>query len=279
MQNLTVAIIQANQSWQDKEANFTHFENLLEQTGGACCDLIILPEMFNTSFSMDVKNLAEDTSGTSVQWLTNQAKKWNTRICTTLIIEEENKYYNRLVIVSERGIEASYNKRHLFRMAGEHQYFESGEERVIYHLHGWRILLQVCYDLRFPVFSRSKTIEGKPEYDLAIYPANWPERRAYAWTTLLKARAIENQVFAIGVNRVGKDGNELLYSGDSAVIDPWGNDEYLATKNTEQVKILTLIADKLQQVRTAFPAYLDADAWNSPFNQKNIPFNQDEGFN
>ncbi|MBK7127743.1 MAG: amidohydrolase [Crocinitomicaceae bacterium] len=279
MQNLTVAIIQANQFWQDKEANFAHFENLLEQASGSTCDLIILPEMFNTSFSMDAKSLAEDLSGKSIQWLTKQAKKYNTQICATLIIEEENKYFNRLVIVSDRGIEASYNKRHLFRMAGEHQYFEGGSERVIYHLQGWRILLQVCYDLRFPVFSRNCTLEGKPEYDLAIYPANWPERRAYAWTTLLKARAIENQVYVIGVNRVGKDGNDLAYSGDSAVIDPWGNDEYLATKNTEQVKILTLDADKLNQVRAVFPAYLDADAWISPFNQKKIPFNQDQPSN
>lgn len=260
MQPLRIAIIQTNQFWENKEANFEHFEKThFSQIEPKSCDLILLPEMFNTGFSMNTNQLAEENEGKSIQWLKKWADHFDCQIGATLIIKESNNAYNRFVIVSKEGIEKTYNKRHLFRMAGENDHFTPGTDRTVYDLKGWKILLQVCYDLRFPVFSRNKVINGQPEYDAVIYLANWPEKRSFVWSTLLKARAIENQAYCIGVNRVGTDGKEITYSGDSAVIDPWGNDHYIATKNTELVKILTLDYAVLKQIRTLFPAFKDAD--------------------
>lgn len=260
MQPLKIAIIQTNQFWENKEANFEHFEKThFSQIEPKSCDLILLPEMFNTGFSMNTGELAEETNEKSIIWLKKWAQYFDCQIGATLMIKDQGNVYNRFVIISKDGIESSYNKRHLFRMAGENNHFSSGSVRVVHQLNGWRILLQVCYDLRFPVFSRNKLLNGQPEYDAVIYLANWPEKRSNVWSTLLKARAIENQAFCIGVNRVGTDGKEITYSGDSAVIDPWGNDLYNATKNKELVKILTLDYTLLHQIRTLFPALLDAD--------------------
>ncbi len=260
MQPLKIALIQTNQFWENKEANFEHFEKThFAQIEPNSCDLILLPEMFNTGFSMSTNLFAEEMTGKSVQWLKKWAQYFDCQIGATLMIEEQNNVYNRFVIISKDGIETYYNKRHLFRMAGENDHFTPGSDRVIYHLNGWKILLQVCYDLRFPVFSRNKVINGQPEYDAVVYLANWPEKRSLAWSALLKARAIENQTYCIGVNRVGTDGKEITYSGDSAAIDPWGNELYIATKNKEQVKILTLDYTVLTQIRSLFPAFMDAD--------------------
>ena len=215
--------------------------------------------MFNTSFSMKVEQLGETMNGISIEWLKAHAEKLDTQIGATLIINEEGKYYNRFVIVSAKGVEASYNKRHLFRMADENLHFTAGEKRVVYHLKGWNILLQVCYDLRFPVFSRNRNISGKKEYDLVLYLANWPKKRAFVWKNLLQARAIENQSYCIGVNRVGEDGNGITYQGDSMCIDPWGNVVMHLAENKESVKILTLENDRLHNIARLFPAFMDAD--------------------
>ena len=260
MQDLKVAIIQTNQFWEDKVANFYHYEKEhFSKIKPGECDLILLPEMFNTGFSMNVELLGEKMSGQSIMWLQKCAKDLDCHIAASLIINEENSFFNRFVIVSKNGIETYYDKRHLFRMAGENEFFTVGSQPIIYSLKGWNMMLQVCYDLRFPVFSRNKTIGEKKSYDLVIYVANWPAKRSAIWSILLQARAIENQAYCIGVNRVGIDGKLIAYDGDSALIDPWGNIDFLATKNQEQVKILTLSTSKLEEIEKQFPAFKDAD--------------------
>lgn len=259
MQDLKVAIIQTKQFWEDKQANLDYFESQFLSKIEERVDLVLLPEMFNTSFSMNTTELAETENGATVEWMMNWAAKLDCQVGGTLIIEENKKFYNRFLIVSKSGVEARYDKRHLFRMANENDHFSTGTEKVVYQLKGWSILLQICYDLRFPVFSRNKTIGDKKEYDLVIYPANWPEKRAPIWTTLLQARAIENQVYAIGVNRVGEDGNGISYSGDSMCVDPWGNTDYQFAKSKEAVKILTLKRQVLNDIERQFPAFKDAD--------------------
>src|SRR5690606_36939679 len=209
---LKVALIQSQQFWEDKTANLNHFEQKFSQyLMGKDMDLVILPEMFNTGFTMNAKSMAEKMDGPSVQWLIDWAKNLNCQIGASIIIEDNQHYYNRFVIVSNKGVETYYDKRHLFRMADEHHHFTPGQKRVVYQIKGWNILLQVCYDLRFPVFSRNKTIGEKKEYDAMIYIANWPAKRNFVWKTLLLARAMENQAYCIGVNRVGIDGNDIEY--------------------------------------------------------------------
>lgn len=260
MQDLTVALVQTFQFWENKRSNFNHLEKHFTQALlGKEIDLVLLPEMFNTGFSMNVTELAETVEGESIQWMKKWAEKLNTQIGASLIIEENGHYFNRFVIVNELGICTAYNKRHLFRMANENQTFTAGNERVVYSLKGWNLMLQVCYDLRFPVFSRNRTIDGNKEYDALIYIANWPEKRAAVWKTLLQARAIENQTFCIGLNRVGTDGNQINYSGDTMMIDPWGNVSYQAAPNCEEISILRLKKSILVDIKIAFPAYLDAD--------------------
>jgi omega-amidase len=260
MQDLKVCLIQTSIIWENKEANFEHLENqFFSKIKSGECDLILLPEMFNTGFSMNTQALAEEMTGPSIKWLQKWAHKLDCQVAATLIINHNKSFLNRFVFVSKLGVEAFYDKRHLFRMAEENNYFSAGQNRVIHTIKGWNILPQVCYDLRFPVYSRNKTIGDKLEYDLVIYLANWPKRRASIWSVLLKARAIENQAYCIGVNRVGKDGKEIDYSGDSELIDPWGKTEYLATESNEQVKFLTLSHQKLTDIKTLFPAYKDAD--------------------
>lgn len=258
MSDLKVALIQSQQFWEDKQSNLQHFDQHLE-TIESSVDLIVLPEMFNTSFSMNAKENAESMNGPSVKWLIQKANEKNATILASLIIEEEGQYYNRMVSVSPDGVQAHYNKRHLFRMADEHLHYSPGKERVVINIAGWKVLLQVCYDLRFPVFSRNKTIGDETEYDLMVYIANWPAKRSEIWSTLLRARAIENQTYCIGVNRVGVDGNDIEYSGDSQLIDPWGNVDFQFAKNEEGVKILTIEKARIEHIRAAFPAFKDAD--------------------
>ena len=259
MQDLNVALVQASQSWEDKKANFQHFEVLLKSNLNQKVDLVVLPEMFNTSFTMNAKGMSETLTGESISWLKKMAKTYDTVICASLIIEEDNKFYNRLVMVSATEIIAQYNKRHLFRMAGENEVFTAGQSRIVIPFKGWNILLQVCYDLRFPVFSRNKTIGENKEYDAVIYIANWPEKRNNAWRILLQARAIENQAYVIGVNRVGLDGNNHSYSGDSMLVDPWGTCTLVSENPDESVKIITLKSEILTNITRLFPAFKDAD--------------------
>jgi predicted amidohydrolase len=259
MQDLKVALVQTKQFWENKLLNFEHFDMHLNSISEEEVDLILLPEMFNTSFSMNVHQLAESMTGKSINWLINWAKRLNCSIGASLIIEENNCFYNRFVIVDQQGIQAKYDKRHLFRMANEDQAFTAGTEKIILNLKGWNLLLQTCYDLRFPVFTRNYSIDGALAYDAILYVANWPAKRAMVWKCLLQARAIENQVFVLGVNRVGEDGNQITYAGDSAIINPWGNKLQIAQENQETILFGCLKHDDILEIRSKFPAFLDAD--------------------
>ena len=261
MSNLTVSLIQSNLHWEDKSANLQMFEEkilfLKEKT-----ELVILPEMFNTGFSMNPVQLAEQMEGKTVQWMKRIAKQKNIILTGSLIIEENGNYFNRLVWMLPNGQYGIYDKRHRFAFAGEDQQFAAGEKRLIASVKGWRINLMVCYDLRFPVWARQQpdvsANESSLEYDLLIYVANWPERRIHAWNTLLQARAIENQCYAIGVNRVGNDGHNIYYNGNSMIIDPLGQIIYQKSED-EDVYTYTFEKQKLEEVRAKFPFWKDAD--------------------
>lgn len=260
MTDLKIATIQTHIFWEDTDKNLSFYESeYLNQLNQNQIDLVVLPELFSTGFTMNTNQFSEKMDGKTVNWMKNWAKNLNCIITGSVIIEENNQYYNRLLVVSGNGIESYYDKKHLFRMGDENNHFTAGKNRVIADIKGWKILLQVCYDLRFPVFSRNKTIGIKTEYDVIIYVANWPKIRSYAWETLLRARAIENQVFVIGVNRVGLDGNSVEHSGNSAIIDPWGNYVFKHENESNAIQINDLNYNTINEIRHKFPAFLDAD--------------------
>jgi predicted amidohydrolase len=213
MENLRVTLVQSYLHWEDKTANLQQFTEKLAPLAGHT-DLVILPEMFSTGFSMQPAKLAESMDGTTVQWLQAQAQKLNAAITGSFIAQENKHYFNRLVWMRPDGTYETYDKRHLFTYADEHLHYTAGTQHLLVELHGWKILPLICYDLRFPVWSRNTQ-----NYDLLIYIANFPERRNHAWKSLLLARAIENQAYTVGVNRVGNDGNDIAHSGDSCLID------------------------------------------------------------
>ena len=259
MSSLTFTLIQSNLHWEDKAANIKMWEekivSMKEKT-----EIIVLPEMFNTGFSMKPALLSEKMDGPTVEWLKKIAAKQKIILTGSLIIEEEGNYYNRLLWVLPNGQVGTYDKRHLFAYGTEDQFYTPGIKRLIASVKGWKINLQVCYDLRFPVWARQQPQEN-PEYDVLIYVANWPERRNTAWKTLLRARALENQCYVIGVNRVGNDGNQIYHSGDSMVIDPLGEILY-HKEHEEDIFTITLSNDKLEEVRKKFPFWKDADEFN-----------------
>lgn len=233
--------------------------------------VMVLPEMFSTGFSMKPEELAEKMKGETVQWMARVAAEKKIILTGSLIIEEEGKFYNRLIWMLPNGQYGFYNKRHLFAYAEEEKHYTAGIERFIASVNGWKINLQVCYDLRFPVWARQQSLppaslheqenlqpEAALEYDILIYVANWPEKRSHAWKTLLQARAIENQCYVIGVNRVGEDGNGIYHSGDSMVIDPLGEILY-HKKEEEDIFTITLKKEDLLQVRERFQFWRDAD--------------------
>lgn len=261
MSALTVSIIQTNLHWEDKMANL----QMLEQKINAIpvkTELVVLPEMFSTGFSMRPEALAETMEGETVQWMKRIAAQKKIILTGSVIIkdlsQEEPAYYNRLIWMLPNGQYGVYDKRHCFAFAGEDEHYTAGTKRLIASVKGWKINLQICYDLRFPVWARQQTTNDEAEYDLLIYVANWPERRSHAWKTLLQARAIENQCYVVGVNRVGNDGNSIYHSGDSMIVDPMG--EVLYTKKDEEdVFTLTLDKTQLQSVRERLPFLKDAD--------------------
>ena len=224
--------------------------------------VVILPEMFSTGFSMKPEILAETMEGETVQWMKRVAAEKKIILTGSVIIEEDNKYYNRSIWMLPNGQYGYYNKRHLFAYAEEDKHYTAGTERFIASVNGWKINLQVCYDLRFPVWARQQFDEQSAfEYDVLIYVANWPERRSLAWKTLLQARAIENQCYVIGVNRVGEDGAGIYHSGDSMVIDPLGEILY-HKKDEEDVFTITLQKKDLETVRERFQFWQDGDEFN-----------------
>lgn len=258
MTNLKTTIIQTSLHWQDREANLQMFEDKIMSIKDVT-DLIVLPEMFTTGFTMDVESNAElckkeSQFVTTVEKMQKWAKQKNAAICGSIIVEENDNYYNRLYFVKPNGEFHHYDKRHLFRMAGEDEHYSAGNEKIIIEYKGWKICPLICYDLRFPVWSRNVN----NEYDLLIYVANWPAPRSFAWQTLLKARAAENLAFCIGVNRVGKDDNGMDYCGNSAIIDFKGQ-AIFENENEEITRTEMLSKFDLEDFRAKFPAHLDAD--------------------
>ena len=253
--DLQLALIQTTLVWQDAGANREHFARLLEQARGA--DLIVLPEMFSTGFSMDSAALAEPEDGPTSQWLRQQAQDLGAVVCGSLIIQAaDGSYRNRLLWARPDGSLAHYDKRHLFRMAGEHKHYSAGEQQVVLEVKGWRVRPLICYDLRFPVWSRDAG-----GTDLLLYTANWPAARRHHWNRLLPARAIENLCYVAAVNRVGEDGKGHASSGDSQVLDFQG-ESLLAAQDVDGVFRVSLSAAELAAYRQRFPAHLDADSFS-----------------
>jgi omega-amidase len=266
MSTLTVTTIQTNLHWEDKAANLQMLEKKILDIREKA-EVVVLPEMFNTGFSMKPEMLAEKMDGHTVQWMQQIAAKKRIILTGSVMIEEEGQYFNRLIWMLPNGQYGYYNKRHLFAYAGEDEHYTPGKKRLIASVKGWKINLLICYDLRFPVWSRQSVGSAQdavqdaaqgPEYDMLIYVANWPERRVHAWKTLLQARAIENQCYVVGVNRTGTDGNNIYHSGDSMIVDAMG--EVLYTKeHDEDVCTMTLQKDTLDDIRHKLPFLEDAD--------------------
>lgn len=259
MSSLTITLIQTRLYWEDKNSNLEMLHRKIESIPEKT-EIVILPEMFSTGFSMNSKMLAETMKGETVQWMKNISADKKIILTGSIIIREDGKYVNRLLWVLPNGRYGYYDKRHLFAYAGEHAHFSAGNKKLIASVKGWKINLQVCYDLRFPVWSRQPSGVNESPYDLAIYVANWPGKRSTAWKTLLQARAIENQCYVAGVNRTGEDGNKIVYSGDSMIIDPLGDIIYEKNKE-EDIYTYTLQKEKIEETRKHFPFLKEADSF------------------
>ncbi|WP_317898574.1 nitrilase family protein [Aurantibacillus circumpalustris] len=271
---MKTTIIQTSLHWENREKNIAHFDNLISSIKERT-NLIILPEMFTTGFSMNPEKVSEPSNGGTLKWLKQKAKEKNCVITGSVAVEEKGNYYNRLFWVNESGEYKTYDKRHLFRMAKEDTHYTAGSKKLIAKINDWNICPLVCYDLRFPVWSRNRfDLKGESrqsavgseqsgvgswEYDVLIYVANWPEVRNYPWKQLLIARAIENQCYVIGVNRIGKDGNDFSHSGDSVVINPRGEIISVTKANEESIETVFLDKNYLEEFRTIFPVGLDSD--------------------
>jgi predicted amidohydrolase len=294
MQDLRISLIQTELFWENKTQNLAHFSALIDAIENAT-DIIALPEMFTTGFTMQPELFGETMSGETVKWMLQIAKEKNAVITGSIIIEETNSlpvgegrggaiYFNRLIWAQPDGKIFHYDKSHLFTLSGEEQHYSAGKEKLIVEYKGWKICPLICYDLRFPVWCRNgrqstpdsyrddsrqsgnsvlPLSNGEQEgvYDLLLFVANWPERRNTAWKTLLQARAIENQAYVIGVNRIGNDGNNIYHSGDSSVIDPMG-DVVFSQSDLPFVKTFTLSKERLLYVREKLPFLNDADGFN-----------------
>ena len=259
MQDLKITIIQSDLHWEDIGSNLAMFEEKIWQIGQAT-DVIILPEMFTTGFSMKASKLAEHMNMRTFKWMKQMADQTGALILGSFIASIHDRYYNRLVWMEPGGVFKTYDKRHLFRMGEENHTYSPGESLLIGHWKGWRICPLICYDLRFPVWSRNRWNASlkRPSYDLLLYVANWPMVRINAWETLLKARAIENLSYVAGVNRVGVDGNGIEYNGQSAIIGPKG-DSIFSGQEMETIKTLQISSNSLHAYRDKFPAFMDAD--------------------
>jgi len=253
MQNLTISVIQSDLVWEDIDANLKAFTEKIEALGST--DLIVLPETFSTSFSMNSEYLAEPMDGKTMRWMAKIANAKNTVVAGSAILKEGGQIFNRFIWMRPDGTYEKYDKRHLFRMGNEHSHFTAGTKRLIVELKGWKICPQICYDLRFPVWSRNK----KQEYDLLLYVANWPEIRIGAWEKLLHARAIENQCYLAAVNRIGTDGLGVNCIGNSIIINPKGDLIWKAADQKEETKTAELSFRDLSDFRKKFPVGMDAD--------------------
>ena len=254
--SLRISMIQSHIIWEDRDENLGYYGELLRRVKGKT-DVAVLPETFTTGFSMNAAKLADTMDGKTVPTIKEWAQKYKLAVVGSFIVKEENKYYNRAFFITPEGEEYYYDKRHLFRMGEEDKHFAPGTKRTIASYKGWNICLQVCYDLRFPVWSRNI---GNG-YDLLIYVANWPEARKKVWSSLLQARAIENMAYVCGVNRVGIDGKGFVYRGDSMIYTPKGKKLADAGKREEIIRTCILSKTELEDLRTKFPAWEDADTF------------------
>ena len=265
MPSLSITTIQTNLAWEDKAANLQLLEHKINSINEPT-EIVVLPEMFSTGFSMRPELFAETMDGETVEWMKTVAANNKIILTGSIIIKEEDKYFNRLIWMLPNGHYGYYDKRHLFAYAEEDKHYSAGNKRLIASVKGWKINLQVCYDLRFPVWaSQSPPPQGEVrsglEYDILIYVANWPEKRNHAWKTLLCARAIENQCYVIGVNRVGNDGNNIYHSGNSLIIGPLGEVLYHIA-DEEDIFTILLEKETLDDMRKKFPFWKDADDFN-----------------
>ena len=251
-----LTLVQQTLVWQDAAANRAHFAELLAPLAGTT-DLVVLPEMFTSGFTMKPDAFAEAADGETRAWLLRQAKALDAAVGGSVAVRDDDRFYNRFMLALPDGLTYWYDKRHLFRMGGEHRHYSPGSHALIIEWRGLRLCPLVCYDLRFPVWSRRRP---QLEYDLLIYSANWPAARRYAWNTLLRARAIENQAYVAGVNRIGEDGAGIAHVGDSVALDFTGQ-PLLELNDKAQVATVALDPDALRAWRDKFPAHLDADAF------------------
>lgn len=250
---MKLTLIQTDIIWEDKIRNLEKMGEMISSIPGGT-DLVILPEMFNTGFSMNPAELAEPTESVTFDWMHDIAAKINSGVCGSYIVSESGRFYNRWIFVSPDGEVWIYDKRHLFSMSGEEALFTRGEKRIVFNFRGIRISPNVCYDLRFPVWSRNRN-----DYDLLINSANWPESRSEVWITLLKARALENQCFVAGVNRIGIDGAGISYCGDSMILGPKGETIAEGKQNEESIVSGDISIDELSGFRRKFPVWKDGD--------------------
>ena len=254
MQDLKLALIQSDIYWQRKDANLAMFEEKIWQVTEPV-DIIMLPEMFQTGFTMEHEGLSEPMNLTTFKWMKQMAAQKQAVVTGSYIVKEKGEVFNRLIWMQPDGEFRTYDKRHLFRMAEEDQFYAMGQDRIVVEWKGWKICPLICYDLRFPVWARNRNLE----YDLLLYVANWPAVRVSAWDALLKARAIENVSYSIGLNRVGEDGKGIAYNGHSGAYSAKG--EVLAFSESEEIIYVTLSRQDLDNFRVKFPAHLDADAF------------------
>lgn len=258
MQDLSITLVQAILIWEDIPANLEAFEKKILDLNKET-DLIILPEMFNTGFTMNAAENAEEMQGKSMQWMASMASEKNCVICGSIIIKEQGMFFNRFIWMQPDGSYEQYDKKHLFRMGEERDHYAAGEKKLILKLKGWKIMPLICYDLRFPVWSRNSFANGSFDYDLLIYVANWPAVRSASWTTLLQARSIENMAYVAGVNRVGMDGREYVYSGDSIVASPAGHIIDKLSSEKEMISTTRLKYKDLTELREKLGVGYDWD--------------------
>lgn len=268
MSSITFSLLQTDLFWENKSSNREMLGNRIASLKGKT-EIVVMPEMFTTGFTMNT-DLAESMNGETIQWMKLLSKENNIILTGSLIIKENSNHYNRLIWMLPNGEFGIYDKRHLFAYSEENKFYQRGHKRLITSVKGWKINVQICYDLRFPVWSRQPPstvdtikegipeVSATPEYDILLYVANWPEQRIHAWKTLLTARAIENQCYVIGVNRVGEDGNKNKYCGDSMVVDPLGEVLYFKSKE-EDCHTITLDKEILDSVRKKYPFLQDGD--------------------
>ncbi len=257
MENLNLTLVQTDIAWGDSTRNLEKFGQLIKNVDNT--DVIILPEMFNTGFAVKDESCAEDPKGETFEWMKETAKTKNAVVTGSIYVKENGFYYNRLIWMNPGGTSLEYDKRHLFRLAGEHEHFNAGSKKIIVNLKGWKLLPLICYDLRFPVWSKNTYHDNKYEYDCLVYIANWPGRRNFAWKSLLVARAIENQSYVVGVNRIGEDGNGIPHHGDSVVLNYRGRTISETLPDKESVETVSLNYDELKEFRESFRVGLDWD--------------------